>query len=261
MLNTELPPEEAVLLRLEDVRLRLGGVAVLNGASAGLKAGEITVFIGPNGAGKTTLFHVIAGELRPDSGRVLYEGRDIGGLSPWRVARLGIGRIFQDARIFLSLSPLDNVAAALLAAWDEGGVVRSLWRGGQRIKEARQQAEELLDRVGVAGRRDAPAAELSWGNQKLLAFARLLAGGFRVVLLDEPVSGVSPALSARLAELTRDMARQQGMLVASFVEHDMGFVREVADRVVVLRDGAIFACGDTAKVLTDPAVMELCLGL
>lgn len=246
-------------LIIEGLRKRLGEVEVLAGINACLRRGEITAFIGPNGAGKTTLFNAITGELRADAGRVIYEGRDISRCEPWDVARMGIGKVFQDVRVFPSLSVRDNVIAALQRQPDRS-LGAALWHGRSRLEAVRAEAEALLDRVGVEGRRDGPAAELSWGNQKLLAFARLLAGDFRFVLLDEPVAGVSPALGERLKELIRELARNKGVTVA-LIEHDMGFVSDLADDVVVLRDGTVFDHGPTAEVLHRPATVELCLGL
>jgi branched-chain amino acid transport system ATP-binding protein len=247
------------ILIIKGLRKRLGEVEVLAGVNATLSHGGITAFIGPNGAGKTTLFHVITGELKADCGKVIFEGVDIGGRQPWETARLGIGRVFQDVRVFPSLSVVDNVVAALQRPADRR-LLASLWNGDKGLAGARQKAESLLDKVGFKDRRDGPAGELSWGNQKLLAFARLLAGNFRFVLLDEPVAGVSPALGERLKHLIRDLAAKDGVTVA-LIEHDMAFVRDLADAVVVLQEGKVFDCGRTIDVLERPANIELCLGL
>lgn len=246
-------------LMIEGLRKRFGDVEVLAGVDACLRRGEITAFIGPNGAGKTTLFQAITGELRADAGRVIYQGQDVSAREPWELARLGVGKIFQDVRVFPSLSVRDNVIAALQRRPDRGLGV-SLLRGDFSLKAASKKAEELLDKVGLEGRRDGPAAELSWGNQKLLAFARLLAGEFRFVLLDEPVAGVSPALGERLKALIRGLARTDGVTVA-LIEHDMAFVSALADTVIVLNQGKVFDQGPTAEVLHRPANLELCLGL
>jgi branched-chain amino acid transport system ATP-binding protein len=219
--------EDALII--EGLRKRLGGVEVLAGVDTRLAAGKITAFIGPNGAGKTTLFHAITGELKPDAGRVRFEGRDITGREPWEMARIGIGKVFQDVRVFPSLTVEENVVAALMRREDRS-LRNSLLRGRAAMDEAREKAVGLLDKVGVEGRRDGPAGELSWGNQKLLAFARLLAGEYRFVLLDEPVAGVSPSLSGRLKELVRELAAKDGVTVA-LIEHDMAFVRDLADAV------------------------------
>lgn len=248
--------EDALII--EGLRKRIGEVEVLGGIDARLKAGGITAFIGPNGAGKTTLFHVITGELKPDGGRVSFEGVEITGREPWELARMGIGKVFQDVRVFPSLSVVDNVVAALQRQPDRS-LRRSLLCGGNSLNDAKSKAEELLDRVGVDGRRDGPAGELSWGNQKLLAFARLLAGEFKFVLLDEPVAGVSPVLAERIKGLMRELAGT-GVTVG-VIEHDIGFVKDLADEVVVLKEGRVFDHGPATEVLGRPATIELCLGL
>jgi ABC-type branched-subunit amino acid transport system ATPase component len=138
-------------------------------------------------------------------------------------------------------------------------LLRSLWLGSSRLRAAQGPAEALLDRVGLEGDRDAPAGQLSWGNQKLLAFARLLAGRFRFVLLDEPAAGVSPALRERLGLLIRELSAS-GVTIA-LIEHDLGMVRELADAVVLLQEGRVLAHGPAAAVLNQPATLELCLGL
>lgn len=246
-------------LVIEGLRKRLGEVEVLAGVTTCLRKGEITAFIGPNGAGKTTLFNAITGELRPDAGRVIFEGQDISHCEPWDMARMGIGKVFQDVRVFPSLSVVDNVVAALHRREDRS-LTASLVDGGHNLEATRKKAVALLDKVGVEGCRDRAAAELSWGNQKLLAFARLLAGDFRFVLLDEPVAGVSPTLGAQLKELISKLAKEDGVTVA-LIEHDMVFVRDLADTVVVLNDGRVFDQGPTSEVLERPANLELCLGL
>jgi branched-chain amino acid transport system ATP-binding protein len=245
-------------LIIEGLRKRIGDVEVLGGINARLKAGKITAFIGPNGAGKTTLFHAITGELKPDAGRVVFQGEDITGKEPWELARMGIGKVFQDVRVFPSLSPVENVVAAFHRQPDRG-LRRGVLRGDADCAKTRTRATELLGEVGVEGRLEGPAGELSWGNQKLLAFARLIAGGFRFVLLDEPVAGVSPVLGNRLKALIQSLA-ESGVTVA-LIEHDMAFVRDLADEVVVLKEGRVFDQGSAREVLERPANLELCLGL
>ena len=158
-------------LQIDGLRKRIGDVAVLGGITTTLLSGQVTAFIGPNGAGKTSLFQAIAGELQPDAGRLIFQGRDITGWPSWRLARLGIGRLDQDVRVFPSLSARQNLIAALQRPADRG-LLRSLWQGSSRLRAAQGSAEALLDRVGLEGDRDAPAGQLSWGNQKLLEIGR-----------------------------------------------------------------------------------------
>lgn len=246
-------------LVVEGLRKRFGEVEVLAGVDTRLREGGITAFIGPNGAGKTTLFNAITGELRPDAGRVVFRGTDITGREPWEVARMGIGKVFQDVRVFPSLTVVENVVAALQRRSDLG-LRASLLRGDRQLAEARGKAEELLDKAGVEGRRDGPAGELSWGNQKLLALARLLAGDHRFVLIDEPVAGVAPAMGKRIETIIRELASKDGVTVA-LIEHDLAFVRALAEDVVVLKEGAVFDQGPASDVLDRPENIELLLGL
>lgn len=248
--------EDALII--EGLRKRIGEVEVLGGIDTRLKAGKITAFIGPNGAGKTTLFHAVTGDLKPDAGLVIFQGEEITGKDPWELARMGVGKVFQDVRVFPSLSPVENVVAALHRQPDRS-LRQGILRGDSDHTKTRTRAEELLGEVGVEGRWDGPAGELSWGNQKLLAFARLMAGDFRFVLLDEPVAGVSPILGNRLKSLIRKMA-EAGVTVA-LIEHDIAFVRDLADEVVVLKEGRVFDQGPAREVLERPANLELCLGL
>ena len=244
------------LLTVCDLKKRIGDVQVLGGVSAEICEGEVTAFIGPNGAGKTSLFHAITGNLPLDSGRVELDGSEITGASPWEVARAGVGRVFQDVRVFRQLTAVENVMAALHSERDKN--VLGMFRGGAEQMGA--QARKLIEKVGIEGDPDGNAGDLSFGNQKLLAFARLMAGRYRAVLLDEPTAGVSPAMVARLIGLIRKLANAEGRAVA-LVEHDMKFISDVADRVYVLREGRVFDSGSAAEVLKKPEVKELCLGL
>jgi ABC-type branched-subunit amino acid transport system ATPase component len=246
-------------LEFEGISKRFGEVKVLSDVSGSLALGKVTALIGPNGAGKTTLFQVLTGEIQPDSGTVRWNGLNLVGKSPAQVSQRGIGKLFQDVRVFRHLSVLDNVVAALCAKkkskWPLADLLHSSGSG-----ELRQQAAELIERVGVNARPTAMAKDLSFGNQKLLAFARLLAGNYQCILLDEPIAGVSPATAQRLAELIRRMVSEDSMTVA-IIEHEMSFVEELAEYVFVLSQGQIVGRGEASDVLADSATKEICLGL
>jgi ABC-type branched-subunit amino acid transport system ATPase component len=190
---------------------------------------------------------------------VIFEGRDLDGFPPWEVSTRGLGKVFQDVRVFPSLSVLDNVVAAMQRRPDLG-VFSSLRWADKRLSEVRDRAGVLLDEVGIEGDREGPARDLSWGNQKLLALARVMVGDFRLLLPDEPVAGVSTVMVARILELVRRLVAERGMTVG-VIEHDAHFVAKLADYTVVLREGAVFDQGPTAEVLERPANIELCLGL
>jgi len=250
------------ILILENVEKRFGDIAVLRGISATVAKGSITAFVGPNGAGKTTLFHTITGDLLMDSGSVIFRGQPIGGKPPWRIARLGLGKLFQDVRVFESLTVLENV---LLALHDHAGrsAVASLirapfyWRtNGHELAEA----EHWLQTAGVEKPYDRPAGLLSFGSKKLLALARLMAGGFDLLLLDEPASGLSPLMIDRVGTLLQKMVEERKVTIA-LTEHNFSFVSQVADHVYVLRSGAVHDHGATDEVLGKEENREILIGL
>ncbi len=250
------------ILILENIEKHFGNVAVLRGVSAVIPRGSVTAFVGPNGAGKTTLFHAISGDLCPDKGTVVLRGKEISGLAPWKVARLGLGKLFQDVRIFENLSLIENV---LLALHDHNGrsAMWSLLRAPFRAKLAAAQEEKSrhwLEAAGVEKPFDRPAGLLSFGNRKLLALARLLAGGFDLLLLDEPTAGVSPSMVDRMETMVRKMVSEEGKTVM-LIEHNFSFVSAVADQVYVLRDGTVHDSGKTDDVLGREDNREILIGL
>lgn len=234
-------------LVIEGLTKSIGGLPVLAGLSCRMKRGAVTAIIGPNGAGKTTLLNIIGGEVRADSGSVTFEGQDIRSKRPWEVAREGIGRVFQDVRVFGGLTPIENVVAALqLSA--QPCLSTSLLAVDSEMQAHRSAAYDLLAKVAIDGSLEKPASELSWGNQKLLAFARLLAGHHRLVLLDEPVAGVAPALRRKIKALIEEMVGVCGTTVV-IVEHDLSFVAEIADYVAVIEHGVVEKHGAVAEIL------------
>lgn len=249
------------VLVIEGVTKRFGDVAVLRGVNAMVEEGSITAFVGPNGAGKTTLFHTVSGDLRPDAGTVVYRREPIGGSAPWKVARRGIGKLFQDVRVFENLTVLENV---LLALHDHAGrsVLGSLRDLTSRRSAARKraEAESCLAQVGLEAPYDRPAGTLSFGNRKLLALARLIAGKFQLLLLDEPAAGVSPPMAQRFAELLRAMIRERNVSIC-LIEHNFAFVSELADHAYVLRAGVIHDEGPPAEVLRREENREILVGI
>jgi ABC-type branched-subunit amino acid transport system ATPase component len=250
------------ILVLEAVEKSFGTVRVLCGVNATLNAGRITAFVGPNGAGKTTLFHAITGDLKVDRGAVVFEGRSLVGLPPWKIARRGLGKMFQDVRVFESLSVIENV---LLALHDHAS--QSPWASvlshpfcTKKELERKERAVYWLKTVGLEGQYDKPAGQLSFGNQKLLAFARLLAGGFRLLLLDEPTAGVAPPLVERIGELLHGLVKDHGVSIA-LIEHNYSFVTAVAHTVYVLQDGVVRDQGVTKDVLSRDGNREILIGI
>ena len=231
-----------------------GGVRAVAGVSLAAQAGEMLALIGPNGAGKSTCFNMLGGQLRPDAGRVLLDGRDIAGLGPQRVCRLGIGRTFQITATFASMTVRENVQMALLAR--QGGAWRP-WRPARTCYV--DQARDLLEQVGLPDQADRAAAVLAYGDLKRLDLAMALAAAPRLLLMDEPTAGMAPDGRAALMALTRRLAAARGLAVL-FTEHDMDTVFAVADRVLVLDRGTLVAGGSPAEVRADPRVRAVYLG-
>ncbi|MCL6648675.1 MAG: ATP-binding cassette domain-containing protein [Chloroflexi bacterium] len=244
------------LLRVEGVSRRFGGIQALERVSLAVHPGEVLAVIGPNGAGKTTLFNVVSGLDRPDEGRVVFLGKDVVGKPPQWLAQQGMARTFQNLQVFSRLSVIENV---LVPAWQ--GRQPSLWRallGWEQHQQFLDQAKRALATVGLAEVASMPASALSFGQQRLLELARALALEPRLLLLDEPLSGLAPEERARLLELVAEL-RAQGLGVL-LIEHDVPAVMRSADAVVVLHQGAKIAAGTPAAVAADPAVQAAYLG-
>ncbi|HWK47737.1 MAG TPA: ABC transporter ATP-binding protein [Stellaceae bacterium] len=247
-------------LVLEKVTRRFGGLVAVDDVSFAVPEQGVTAVIGPNGAGKTTLFSLISGFLPPSAGRVLFEGADITGLSPERVAARGLVRTFQLAKLFEDLTAQENVQVGR-HLHTRGGLFGALLRPPatrRAEREVEEKARELLGFVGLHGQADMPAAGLSYGQQRLLEMARALATEPRLVLLDEPAAGLNGEESAALSRIIRRIA-DQGTTVL-LIEHDMTLVMNTADRLVVMDFGRKIAEGTPEQMRRDPAVIAAYLG-
>ena len=238
------------MIDVRDLHRSFGGVTALDGVTLAVAEGERRAIIGPNGAGKTTLLNILTGELAPTGGTVRLAGEDVTGRRTFELARRGLARMYQRNELFDPLAARENVALALTA---KAGPYRF---GGIPADEARA-ADELLERVGLAGAGATPARALSHGQRRQLELAVALATAPRVLLLDEPTAGMSPAETARIAELIASLARSLTLLV---VEHDMDVVFRLADRITVLHEGKVIADGTPAQVRGDTLVNEVYLG-
>ncbi|WP_411267355.1 ABC transporter ATP-binding protein [Actinoplanes sp. KI2] len=241
-------------LAVEGVCWHAGAVPIISDVTLRVAAGEFVALIGPNGAGKTSLFNVVSGLYGPSAGRVLVGGVDVTGLAPHKRARLGLGRTFQTSAVFASLSVRENVALAVQAAG--GGSMRP-WRRrtDRRVATA---ARDVLDRVSLGPRADARAGDLAHGEKRKLEIALLLAAAPRMLLLDEPMAGVSAEDVPALAEVIRGLtADGRGVLM---VEHHMDVVLDLADRVAVLHHGTLLGCDTPAAVMADATVQLAYLG-
>jgi branched-chain amino acid transport system ATP-binding protein len=219
-----------------------------------LAPGERHAVIGPNGAGKTTLFRLIAGELRPDAGRIAMLGHDVTRQPGWRRARLGLSRTYQVANLFGRLTVADNLRLAMTAGRPSGW--RSL-RPVRRDDDIAERSESLLARVGLAGRGGATVGALSHGEQRQLEIGMALAGGPRLLLLDEPAAGLSAAERGMLRALIQDLPRTLPMVL---IEHDMSIVFDLADRVLCLHQGRQVAVGTPDIIRADERVQAVYLG-
>lgn len=244
------------MLATRGLTWRIGEVAIVDSVYLDLAPGEFLGVIGPNGAGKTSLFNLITGLRRATEGRVTLDGQDISSLPPHRRARLGLGRTFQASSVFGSLSVRENVRLAVQA--HRGGSMK-LWRRAAADREVAAAADAALERVGLAHRGAALAGTLAHGEKRKLEIALLLAGEPRVMLLDEPMAGVSaedvPELVAVIRSLTGDSGRSVLM-----VEHHMDVILELADRIAVMHHGALLACDTPETVMANPTVQEAYLG-
>jgi ABC-type branched-subunit amino acid transport system ATPase component len=239
------------VIETRDLRREFGGIKALAGVSLTIAEGERRAIIGPNGAGKTTLFNILTGELEPTSGEVRLAGRDVTRLRPHELARRGLARMYQRNELFDPLSARDNVALAVGAA---SGPYRPFTAPGAAQLAA---CDALLERVGLAGRARMPAKALSHGERRQLELALALAQDPRVLLLDEPTAGMSPAETARVASLIASLERTLTIVV---VEHDMDVVFRLADRITVLHEGRVIADGTPDEVRGDTQVNEVYLG-
>jgi len=249
------------LLEVDDVTIRFGGVTAMDGVTFDIKEGEILGLIGPNGAGKTTCFNVMTGVYQATSGQIRFDGQVLHKIQRYKITRLGIARTFQNIRLFKSMTALENVMVGA-DAHSKVGFFRALFRTPMHRKtesESKARALELLKFVGVDGRADELAANLSYGDQRRLEIARAMATNPKLLCLDEPAAGFNPAEKQRLMELIRKV-REQGYTVL-LIEHDMRLVMGVTDRIVVLEFGRKIAEGSPAEIRDNPAVIAAYLGV
>ena len=244
-----------MVLSVKGLSKSYGGVQAVRDVSFSVAPGEMVAIIGPNGAGKTTCFNMLNGQLVPDSGEIRLGDASLAGLAPHRVWRLGVGRTFQVAATFASMSVRENVQTALLS---HHGRNRSMW--GRASGFFVQEAEALLERVGMREQAERPCAVLAYGELKRVELAIALANRPRVLLMDEPTAGMAPEERGSLMALAAALARSDDGIAVLFTEHDMSVVFGFASRIIVMHLGAVIAEGPPEQVRADARVREVYLG-
>jgi len=241
-------------IELRGVHKSFGPTEIIRGVDLAIAQGEIHAIIGPNGAGKSTLFNLITGHYRVSRGRIALNGQDITNRAPFQINRKGLSRSFQVTNIFARMSVYENVRCGAL--WDLG-YGYSFWQFVARRRDLAERTEMVLEQTGLMSRRNVPAGMLSYSDQRALEIAVTIASDASVVMLDEPTSGMSSSETEQAVALIRDISQTRTMVI---VEHDMGVVFDLADRISVLVYGKILATGTPEKIRADPGVQEAYLG-
>ena len=243
------------MLETRNLTKSFGGVKANDGVNLTVQHGEILGVIGPNGAGKTTLFNLICGVERPTSGQILFEGHVVDGAPVHRLARMGLGRTFQNLRVFSSMSVYENALVGAIGK-SQPQIIQVAW--ADQAGRHEEHVRSVLRLLGMCEIADQPAGRLSYGERKMLEIARALAGKPSLLLLDEPAAGLNSAETAKLAALIRHLCEQR--VTVMLVEHDMKLVMGVCDRVAVLAFGKLLACDEPSRVQVNPRVIEAYLG-
>jgi ABC-type branched-subunit amino acid transport system ATPase component len=244
------------MLQLHNLHKRFGGVKAVDDCSFNVEKGTITALIGPNGSGKTTVFNLVCGVLQPDSGKIVFFGKQISKLKPETISNLGISRLFQQARLFGNLTVREN----LLLAFDNEDT--KFWKNffgmNPITKKKEEKVSEVLKTIGMEKFENKQAKELSYGQKRLVELAKAMINPHKLLMLDEPVAGVNPKLRKEIAELLLKL-KKQGETVF-LIEHDMNFTLGIADNVVVMDEGKVIAEGTPPQIKKNPKVLEAYLG-
>ncbi|RJG03927.1 ABC transporter ATP-binding protein [Noviherbaspirillum sedimenti] len=242
------------VLSIRDLRKSFGPIEIMRGVDLDLRPTERHALIGPNGAGKSTLFHLISGNLTPTSGEIIFDGRQVGGESPETLNRLGLARSFQITNIFPKLSVYENIRLAVMRPYR---LQYSFWKSVNRLARVREETEKLLEQVRLNSQASTIAGEMAYSEQRSLEIAITLASNPKVILLDEPMAGMSHEEALYTAELIREVTSGRALMI---VEHDMDVVFSLSDRISVLVYGQLIATGTPDEIRNNKSVKEAYLG-
>jgi branched-chain amino acid transport system ATP-binding protein len=252
--------KQGPILELDRVTRHFGGIVAVDNVSFSVARESITSLVGPNGAGKTTIFNIVSGLLPKTSGTVRFQGRDVSGLSPHAIARLGIGRTFQDPRIFYEMTVLEHVTFGFRLRGESPlrGILRDPWMRAE-WHEAEKRSLALLGEIGLGGKADEKAQDLSFGEQRFLSIARSLASDPQLLLLDEPTVGLDRDATRELSRIITDMVRKRGKTVV-LVEHNLDIVLSLSDEVHLLVGGKLALSGNPDEIKRHPTMIEAYMG-
>ena len=242
------------ILSIRGLRKSFGATEIMRGVDLDVHTGERHALIGPNGAGKSTLFHLLSGHLAPSAGEIRFDGREIGGRTPQAINRLGVARSFQITNVFPGLSVFENIRLAVMRPY---GLQYAFWKFIDRDRRIREETERLLERVRLTARARTVAGEMAYSEQRSLEIAMTLASDPKVILLDEPMAGMSNEETAYTAQLIREVTAGRALMI---VEHDMDVVFSLSDRISVLVYGQVIATGTPDEIRADARVREAYLG-
>ncbi|MBP5534612.1 MAG: ABC transporter ATP-binding protein [Alphaproteobacteria bacterium] len=254
--------EDNNVLSIDGIYKKFGEVEILKDIHAQIKPGMITAFVGPNGAGKTTLFHIITGNLSADKGKIFMGKKNVTGLKPFEMAHLGLTQMFQDLRVFSDMSAIENILVALMEKHEKTPwwTFTHFYCLKDFLIKHKAEALYYLEKIGLSEFANKKVEKMSYGQQKLIALARIMAREPRYILLDEPTSGLSPVMVEQMTTLIKNLVKERNISVG-LIEHNMQVVRKLSDYIYFLNEGQVYLHGSAKKVLNNSEVKRIYIGL